>query len=386
MHDTYLVGSMEEIQNSTSGFYGSTISVEQWRLQRTEERIAALIPNTIMLCSFLVIGVIGNTTILYFYNHKIRDKKERENRAFITYLAAIDICACVLGTTFGILLNYIPFDFNYPTVCKTFWFSTKVAVFSSGFLLVVIAAQRYWMICMPLRSQMGPRTKRIAVVLVVVSSCIVSSPVPVLFGTHEIDMYRGSKGVTCGKEKAFDMQHRIYDIVLDVIGGVGLITITVLYILIGRVIIKRIRLRRKHSDQKKSVAGYKIEQELSQTSSDKDSVSPATRTISRPQSTDGHLLPSKIVRARKGKLEELRFFLMFIVINLIFVISYAPRVAVSLLENANKDFWIQDDEGVANYLFLYRMYIINNIANPIIYGVFDARLREEFWKVFCKCM
>ena len=48
------------------------------------------------------------------------------------------------------------------------------------------------------------------------------------------------------------------------------------------------------------------------------------------------------------------------------------------VESVNKEFWenLSDTERPV-YMFLYQIFILNNIVNPLIYVVMDSRFRKE---------
>lgn len=77
-----------------------------------------------------------------------------------------------------------------------------------------------------------------------------------------------------------------------------------------------------------------------------------------------------------------KFTFMFMLSTIIFLICYIPKVVLILLEARNPRFWEEfSDSGRAGMLFVYRMYIINNITNPIIYAFLDSQFRGEFKKL-----
>lgn len=81
-----------------------------------------------------------------------------------------------------------------------------------------------------------------------------------------------------------------------------------------------------------------------------------------------------------------KFTLMFMLITVIFLICYIPKVTIMLLEARNTKFWEEfSDSGRVGVLFVYRMYIINNITNPIIYAFLDNQFSREINRLFNVC-
>ncbi|XP_060062870.1 cholecystokinin receptor type A-like [Ylistrum balloti] len=75
---------------------------------------------------------------------------------------------------------------------------------------------------------------------------------------------------------------------------------------------------------------------------------------------------------------------MFMTITLIFVVSYIPRVVLMLLESFEPDFWgLLSESRLQVCYFLYRMYLLNHVTNPFIYGLFDSRFRSKAKRLLC---
>ncbi|KAL3889965.1 hypothetical protein ACJMK2_002279 [Sinanodonta woodiana] len=69
---------------------------------------------------------------------------------------------------------------------------------------------------------------------------------------------------------------------------------------------------------------------------------------------------------------------MMFTITLVFIVSYLPHLCIAILDAVDSHFW---DDLSSNELVVYdmllRTYLINNMANPIIYGFWDIRFRKE---------
>lgn len=69
---------------------------------------------------------------------------------------------------------------------------------------------------------------------------------------------------------------------------------------------------------------------------------------------------------------------MFFIITTVFVLCFIPKVAIMGLEGIDEDFWenlsTSQRPGVT---FIYHIFIINNIVNPIIYAFLDIEFRDN---------
>ncbi|KAL3889958.1 hypothetical protein ACJMK2_002273 [Sinanodonta woodiana] len=69
---------------------------------------------------------------------------------------------------------------------------------------------------------------------------------------------------------------------------------------------------------------------------------------------------------------------MMFTITLVFIVSYLPHLCIAILDAVDTHFW--DDLSSSELVvcdMLFRTYLINNMANPIIYGFWDVRFRKE---------
>ncbi|CAG2250228.1 unnamed protein product [Mytilus edulis] len=132
-----------------------------------------------------------------------------------------------------------------------------------------------------------------------------------------------------------------------VVGSIGnVITVTVLYMLVTKVIIRQTRLET------------------------------TTRSIDVP---DIH--PTKPATRKSAY----RISFMFMTISIVGFLAYLPSWIFILIETNNPEFW-KNLSYVSFHicLALRRMYMVNHLCNPYIYGVFDKAFRDEVMKLFGK--
>lgn len=67
------------------------VRLHQWN----NEKSAVLTVNTVVLGFYLLIGITGNTIVIYIYNFRM--KGSRDDRYFIPHLAVMDFAHAVLG-------------------------------------------------------------------------------------------------------------------------------------------------------------------------------------------------------------------------------------------------------------------------------------------------
>ena len=76
---------------------------------------------------------------------------------------------------------------------------------------------------------------------------------------------------------------------------------------------------------------------------------------------------------------------MFMIIAAVYVISFIPKLAMMILESRKTDFWLTlTPSELGGYRFLYTINIINNVVNPLVYGLMDKTFQTEFKALLCK--
>lgn len=138
--------------------------------------------STILIIIGGVIGVIGNSLIIYFYFFRV---KERGERYFIPVLGVVDLLGCLTGAPFYIMDN--TFLFNYPSTvaCSVLSFLQVWIPGISMHMLLVISLQRYLLVCKPFGPKMTLFWKRISVTVVCCCSIVYSAPLLKTAGVSE---------------------------------------------------------------------------------------------------------------------------------------------------------------------------------------------------------
>ncbi|KAH3713139.1 uncharacterized protein LOC127858738 [Dreissena polymorpha] len=79
--------------------------------------------------------------------------------------------------------------------------------------------------------------------------------------------------------------------------------------------------------------------------------------------------------------------LMLFIITVVFVVSFIPHLVLMVTISIKPDFLkVVSPAGIAVYNLFLRSFVINNIANPIIYGFCDKKFRGECATVACNVL
>ncbi|KAJ8302850.1 hypothetical protein KUTeg_019246 [Tegillarca granosa] len=281
------------------------------------EMAQALAPNTVVFVVYVIIGIIGNLISIYIY--RCRMKHTDGKRYFILCLSITDLVTCSSVSGFAIYLNFLPLTFKGNIFCKIMWTFNAFLTISSAFLLLLIAVHRYRLICVPLGKPFNQFWRKFALISTYLLAFILSHPNLAFYGEGIAKHPEYNiTGTTCGK--LYDQQHSGLLLTYNYAFIVIFAVGATAFIVLYSFIGKTI-LKRSHT-------------------------------------------------------------LMFMLITFIFLISYTPRMIIMIMENINPFFFV--DLSVGQYLvysFCFRLYIVNNIVNPFLYGVFDIEFRSLLYRM-----
>jgi len=165
-------------------------NVDDWN----SHYINVFIPNIVWNILCLLLGLIGNSCVLFIYIFKM--KQHREDRYFIPILAWLDLMASFFASIYYIT-DYVYF-ITYPSsrFCTAIAFLTFYTSALSGHCLLLIGIQRYLKICRPRGFQTTLFWRRVTLLLMI---CVATSySVPIIFaaGNKNVDWTFKGRNVT----------------------------------------------------------------------------------------------------------------------------------------------------------------------------------------------
>ncbi|XP_033745709.1 cholecystokinin receptor type A-like [Pecten maximus] len=338
-------------------------------LDEVNNRLAmVLLPNSIMLLMYIVFGLIGNTVVIYIC--KFRCRKPSGDRFFIPYLAGIDAMACVICSSANLIINFNPVRYTDDSMCKAFFMLSQFAAGSSALMLTIIAIERFQLVCRPFKPRMTSTCKRLVVSITVFS--VFSLSIPSLFTTGIVPITNTRLNVTGYVCASVDVMGSrlftfVYNILVLTVCSGNLIVLCALYVMIGKTIYGRVQYRKRMKNQHSFTTDGISDTCLGQSSAISNTSSSAV--LSRV---------SNNTHAKKMRMAGNRMSMIFLVITAVYVLCFVPTLIAMLKSSLDRNDWA--DKTAAETLGLRTantLYIINNIANPIIYGFFDQKMRNE---------
>ena len=374
------------------------LTISEWN----DEIAKSLIPNIFVLSLYIVAGICGNVVVLMVY--AIQMKEISDERFFIPILAVFDLTATLYLGTFSIYNCLNQIVFSSDTLCKTLSFFFGLTTFIPIFLLLIIAVQRYRKVCVPRKVSMSLLLKRVLVLLAIFISLLIISPIPFVYEVKPVyNTIYGIVGRKCAKSKTSNsLARNIYGIVVGMFALVVITTLIVLYFRIAYTIFHNLNTSKKQKNKNEKDLNSERENKSCETSislHDGEIKTFATVPVFHP-TCDEHThatissatTSKKCGSKRRKNNRRLTFKLttMFMVITLVFLFSYTPKVVLLIIEGVSEDFWDNlSSSQRSGVMFAHDMYIINNIVNPFIYAFMDTKFRSEMMhflsRVFRPC-
>lgn len=372
------------MENNTDGTFETA---EEWNKDLATE----LLPDTVCLAIYLIIGGIGNSVVICVYTRRI--SLNNEDRFFIPILAIIDLVSCIVNCSFSMSINLLPVKYDSDFACKFMWFLAMYTTGSSAFTLMLIAVQRYLKLCKPFGKQMTHEWKKVYLCIILGGMILVALPCFAFYGSAEVKSNDGDiKGLRCTSVTAgLPKVALVYKAFLFLLILGNLIVLIVLYSLIGRVVYRQAKFSLKLDVTKEATT---VTSDSSTHETDDDSIAHAYIKANQLPDTDidshPHIVENKHSKAadpglRKHKAPGHRVTIIFMIIAGVFVVCFIPKLIMLIWESNKTDFWLTlTPSELGGYRFLYTFYVVNNIINPFLYGFLDKKFQTECKKMMCR--
>ena len=389
----------------------ATANSEDVLSELRESKVLELMPIIITISCLMVFGLVGNTSVLFFFRRKARTDTAS---FFIMTLAVIDWIVCLaISLTFVELTSV--YSFKSDVGCKLYVFSKFFTTFFSALVLLAIAAYRYRKICCPFKRQLSLKGAKITVGCNVVFALIFSVPQFFLFGTvsdHLVNDYNVTViGFDCGM-KVFHDQLIVFNAFMSyAYAGVFVIAfgaLIVMYSLQGRAITK---FNKDHLTLKLDGRQLSKSQSL-----DRDINSSVTFKTTRAEHNENDIsnetvLLTYMARTDQSKTDSLevvkrsrqninysvkekhlsvnisnaKITVIFLIITVCFMCSFLPYLSYSLWRSFTVEKTDAFTRQTISVQICLNSYLINSVVNPIVYGFFHVEFRQYIKRSLCKC-
>ncbi|XP_033726716.1 orexin receptor type 2-like [Pecten maximus] len=340
------------------------------------------IPVSVYLAILCVVGTIGNghASVVYYFRYKSSNHK-----TFVVWLAVVDFIACFFSIPFELFDIRFSCTFTIDWLCRFFRYLNHFVSICSGSLLGVIAVERFRKACRPFDRQLEGNGAKIACMLTVVISALISIPSLVMYGVQVevVDGYN-INGTDCKVLDKFkgSLAFKGFNLMLLLISTAVFTACVVIYLFIGRVLYQQYKFR-SSLQIKKSVTTLSDKpsatSDINHTQQEDESsvANPAmSRTKICDQNGDKPMQTKKKTPKRFDRSKQITF--MFLVATGVSYLGYLPYLILTIIKAVTKSSSSVIDSVLGPFGdILLRGYFISNVTNPLVYCFLDDKFREE---------
>ncbi|XP_060066829.1 cholecystokinin receptor type A-like [Ylistrum balloti] len=342
------------------------------------------VPVVIYLAVLCVIGVVGNAHAVTVYSCRY---KPSNHRTFVLWLASVDLTASLLCMPFESFDIRYNLTFSIVPLCKLFKALNYFVSTCSGFLLGVIAVERYRKICVPLGTQLTLRAAQCACLVATLVAMGLSIISGVVYGvvSKQVPSYLNLTGTECTVMEKYKETSLFkgYSVFLLFISTVVFILCIFTYSFVGRILYNQMLFRSKsHSasaSNRKSSTGNEKSVDMDSSGHQDEESSFARVTSKEMTSIKSPKENTKQKSKRKRGLDRSKqIAFMFLVATAASYVGYLPNMVLMIIKGIRGDTYDAIDERLGAFnAILVRSYFLSNVANPIVYCFVDERFRRE---------
>ena len=375
---------------------GSVWEELEWR---TLEYGRNLIPYQIFISLVVVIGIIGNISVLVVYGKK---SKKTSSTQFILFMAVTDLFAITVVVSFLLIELYRHYIYFNDTLCKLYEWSRHSVITVSICGLVCVAFDRYLAIRNPINFRSYDERTKYLIMGCLMVGFVLQTPCFFLFG-HKTHRFANSTVIGCGcgirdryNGKIFHQVFRGYLLSMYVIMGIIIVTLYVrIYVLFHS---REKQIRRRTSSMTSShgvtISDEVLSAQIERTSRANGDIRERGRCGSCPclpisklkwpiirrhriepqsqanQNNGHHVTFTLIARYKLAK--------MLLTVTVTFLATWLPYWLVVIATTRDRHFWSGQPFWRLNILLTFRnFYFVNNAVNPVIYAILNKEFRTK---------
>ncbi|KAI0230019.1 hypothetical protein LSAT2_019569 [Lamellibrachia satsuma] len=291
----------------------------------------------------VIAGVPGNILVVAVYAKKLTSSV----RLYMFALALTDVVICISHATMAAIGPARRRHPVYLTLFSVFNFCVEFSLM----VLTVTAVERYWSIARPHSFTFSPRRGKVALLLTALLALATLVAIKLF---HSFNLMNTAR--------------------IHMMSHLGLCTLVILvmYSLLARELF--LRFRRKKTKLHPSASGNVIAR-CSHSSNNQSCVATTSTALEPP--TGSTLQPSvtsppmKKTTAVSKQTQEAKAALMLFVVTAVFLACWVPV-------------WLRT-VGVSIQQDLLRVYVIQSVVNPAIYGCMSSTFRDDVRQLLASC-
>lgn len=308
-------------------------NAEELVIRINSEFTNAVLPVTIFVGIEAFMAFFGNLIIIYVFVSRYHDCSFRY---FVLCLAFVDFISSLTTMPGEMVTQLNWYNYRFPEVCKGKSFFNVFTVSAEALCLMIIAVDRYLKVCRPLGKQITSVIAKYVCVVIYICAIIIAIPVAIYWGVHSHEQnYNGTRiNVTvCEKDAKYEKtEHPLqYSLSIEIILSISLIFMFILYVFIAKTFVHHRRRRRDPGEE--------------------------------PFGID-----AKVVR---------KTWIMFILTVAFIITTILYLTLLSFIARSDDILQKLSDGEKTVYFLFFRLYFINHVINPIVYGILDSEFRKH---------
>lgn len=311
----------------------------------------------------ILIGVPGNLLVLIVYGFK---RGKNVQRTIILGLGLFDFLVCTISLPFEIFDLINDTTFQWKWICKIFRTFNFFVVFVSSSIIQLMTIERVRKICFPLRQQMTTTSVFVALVGVIALCAVVAVPNAFIRGirTRRFANYTGYD-CTIADEYIGTQLVLYYSMALLITALTNILLVTLQYLCIIRQVYKHNNFIKKYHNK------------TAETNVRRDKDASTIEIYNRREESRSSTNKSNIKPAQNKERNSNKSTLITVSISVFFILSYIPTLTESVLDGVYGEDEMKRilPRGIKH--LMQKMFAINHIVNPFIYGFFDDSFRKD---------
>ncbi|KAL4217755.1 hypothetical protein ACF0H5_022495 [Mactra antiquata] len=391
------------------------------------------IPTIVFIIILMVIGILGNILVLWVYTNY---KSATNYKSFILWLGWLDLIECVFLKPGLIVSMYYPYMFPSEELCRASRFFHVFISVAAAFIFLAISYERYKKICFMDMHQLSNKRVNLICLGAVVSAGIVAMPALFIFGEAKVQTgVQNITGIECFidvdyKNSYFPKFYFFFQLLLCLLAFCAM---CVFYTRIGhtlkwhRSFVRKYRYEKKPpcnkeqslkpapNDRKRSSAtneklllddmnrtypgeAFSHPDVVNDACADRKGIqaernggfSSSVTSVNRLFKTNVQSKPERSDSEIAQNIDTKEITKMLCIVTVVFILAFLPHLILMLI-NATRPDMIKElsPAGVIVYNIFLRTFVINNMANPIIYYVclssFRTLCAKKLKWLFCFC-
>nr|KAG5707527.1 hypothetical protein BaRGS_012031 [Batillaria attramentaria] len=157
-------------------------------------RINPRLANGVIVAVLMVVGLVGNSLVLYVYNFKM---PRTVFSFFVTVLALLDLTTTLCGMPIDVVIKTVLLSdtLSMNVICKIAHLENYGTSLTSGSVLLLIAATRYRKVCQPLEPSISRRWARIMCGIIFTVAMVLCSVTLIINGPESVKIAMGQTDV-----------------------------------------------------------------------------------------------------------------------------------------------------------------------------------------------